>query len=91
LLAFRSRCKLEAVRGPFLILALGFACRSGTLPLSPAGSSKDEGHGLLAQASTRLMTGEETDDRLFDDRRAQTYGDRRQAADASHCSSRPWR
>ena len=33
-------------------------------PLYPAGTDKDDGHGLLAQASSKLMTGAETEDGL---------------------------
>ena len=49
------------------------ACRGNQPPLYPAGSDKDDGHGLLAQASTQLMTGEE-DDGLADDARPRPYG-----------------
>lgn len=45
---------------PWLVVAVAVcACRSSTPPLYPAGDDNDEGHGLLAQASTQLLTGEE--------------------------------
>jgi hypothetical protein len=48
------------------VVAAMCACRGNTPPLFPAGSDKDEGHGLLAQASTQFMTDEETEG-LIDD------------------------
>jgi hypothetical protein len=52
----------------FLVVAIAAiacgsgACRSsGGAPLYPAGSKEDDGHGLLARASARLMTSEDED------------------------------
>ena len=36
------------------------ACRGSTRPLYPAGDERDEGHGLLARASTQFLTAEES-------------------------------
>jgi hypothetical protein len=53
------------------VVAAVCACRGNTTPLYPAGSDKDEGHGLLAQASTQFMTDEEADGLLVE---APRYG-----------------
>lgn len=45
-----------------LVLALVAACGGPASPLYPAGSAQDEGHGDLAQASSKLMTPDEADD-----------------------------
>jgi Carboxypeptidase regulatory-like domain len=43
------------------VLAALCACGSKPPPLGTAGSEKDEGHGILAQASTQFMTSEDND------------------------------
>ena len=50
---------------PLAVVAAICACHGNRQALYPAGSDKDEGHGLLAQASTQFMTDEEADN-LFD-------------------------
>ncbi|MBL9017433.1 MAG: carboxypeptidase regulatory-like domain-containing protein [Myxococcales bacterium] len=49
-----------------LFVLAAFACgpKAPHQPLYAAGSDKDDGHGLLAQASSKLMTGAETEDGL---------------------------
>lgn len=49
------------MRSP-LVLACLAACGGPASPLYPAGSAQDEGHGDLAQASSKLMTSEGEDD-----------------------------
>ena len=58
------------------VVAAICACHGNRQALYPAGSDKDEGHGLLAQASTQFMTDEETDNLLDtpDARRPNPYG-----------------
>jgi len=54
--------------GWFVVVAV--ACGSNTrAPLKP-GDDHDEGAGILAGASTKLQTGDPTDDKLADNRRA---------------------
>jgi hypothetical protein len=54
-------------------IAVAIACRGNTPPLYPAGSEKDEGHGLLAQASTQFLTADD-DEGLADDDSRRAYG-----------------
>ena len=56
------------------VVAAVCACRGKAPPLYPAGSDKDDGHGLLAQASTQILTGDEGDEGLADDARPRAYG-----------------
>ena len=44
-----------------LILVIGCSSPSQRQPLYPAGSEKDDGHGLLARASSRMLTNEDAD------------------------------
>jgi hypothetical protein len=55
------------------VVVVAIACRGNQQPLYPAGSDKDEGHGLLGQASTQFLT-DEPGDNLLDDSRRRTYG-----------------
>jgi hypothetical protein len=55
------------------VVAAVCACRGKPQTLYPAGDTRDEGHGLLAQASTQFMTDEETEG-LADDNRRRAYG-----------------
>lgn len=54
--------------------ACACACRGRQPPLYPAGSDKDEGHGLLAQASTQFMTGDDPEGLVEADARRRPYG-----------------
>lgn len=54
----------------FAAAAVTPACqRPSTQPLYPAGSNNDEGHGMLARASTRMLTSADPDPALFPERR----------------------
>jgi hypothetical protein len=57
-----------------VVVAMACACQSKPQPLYPAGSDKDEGHGLLAQASTQFLTSEPGDNLLEEGTRRRTYG-----------------
>lgn len=46
-------------------VAIVAGCGSAPPKLFPAGTDKDEGHGELAKASAKLMTGDEPDEDLF--------------------------
>ena len=56
------------------VVAAVCACRGKPPPLYPAGSDKDEGHGLLAQASTQFMTGDDDERLLENATRRRPYG-----------------
>ena len=57
-----------------VVVALCCACRSKPPTLSPAGDTRDEGHGLLAQASTQFLTDEEAERLADDPGRRRAYG-----------------
>ena len=63
------------------VLAAACACRGKPTTLYPAGDTRDDGHGILAQASTTFMTGEEAD-RLLDDTPRRRYGGSTYGGDA---------
>jgi hypothetical protein len=56
------------------VLAATCACRTKPPALYPAGDTRDDGHGILAQASTKFMTDEEADGLLADAPRRRPYG-----------------
>jgi hypothetical protein len=56
------------------VIAAVCACGSKAPALYPAGDTRDDGHGLLAQASTRFVTDEEADGLLDDNPRRRPYG-----------------
>lgn len=57
------------------VFAAVCACGGNRPALYPAGTDRDEGHGLLARASTQFLTDDERDDGLFDDApRRRPYG-----------------
>ncbi len=54
-----------------LVTSLAAACqRPAQQPLYPAGSDRDEGHGLLARASTKMLTSDESETATLPDWRA---------------------
>ncbi len=57
------------------VVLLVCACHGSQAPLYPAGTDRDDGHGLLAQASTQFLT-DEDDQGLLDEapHRARQYG-----------------
>jgi hypothetical protein len=46
------------------LMATSCGPRASKQPMYPAGSDNDDGHGILARASSTLMTGDETSDDL---------------------------
>ena len=56
------------------VLAAACACRGKPPTLYPAGDTRDDGHGLLAQASTKFTTDEEAEPGLDDTRTPRRYG-----------------
>jgi hypothetical protein len=57
-------------------LATATACKPRPAqPLYPAGSNHDEGHGMLARASSKMMTSDEADAPLVPERRARVGDD----------------
>lgn len=78
-----SPAALHAVRMRRRVLALlalgasGCGGASGPRPLYGAGTDRDDGHGLLARASSGLLTSEDGDDDVPDERARDRGGDAR--------------
>lgn len=56
------------------VLAAACACRGKPPTLYPAGDTRDDGHGLLAQASTKFLTDEQAELLVDDPRTPRRYG-----------------
>ena len=58
----------------WLLAVVAAACGSKQPALYPAGDTRDDGHGLLAQASTKFVTDEDAEGLLDDNSRRRSYG-----------------
>ncbi len=67
---------LTEMRSLLAVLAMLTACqRPAQQPLYPAGSDRDEGHGLLARASSKMMTSDDPEPALVPERRVRVVED----------------
>lgn len=55
---------------PAVLVTLTACQRPAPQPLYPAGSDRDEGHGMLARASSKMLTSDDQEPALFPERRA---------------------